>query len=283
MLPKHFFENFFQGKQENKLFVCMPFPNEEVDPERKFDNKFKQIKDISMNSLGDKYIFKDVIRTKEEWAVGDLSEEIFNGIAHSKILLFDLSDDPKYKDPNEVNPNVVYELGVALTFRSKEDILVIREKSERYLSDLPFDINHLKIQEYTDIEEIKDFLIYCLDHQEKYKERILAGVHRAVDDIGFFVIKNLAPIYNGKNLYGGEHFNVPGVYMELLKTQTSALLKPFIEEVRSSVLRLLDLGIVRSQARYKDGNILEYAYYFTDLGLAVAEYMKRWDGSGPLL
>lgn len=257
----------------------MPFPSKESDPEGKFDTKFLKIGEISRN-LGEGYNFDDVIRTKEEWATGDLTEEIFNGIAHSKMLLFDLSDDPKYKDPKEVNPNVVYELGVALTFRSKEDILVIREKSERCFTDLPFDINHLKIQEYTDIEKIKDFLTYRLDHQEKYKERVLSGVHRAMDGIGGFIIKNHAT----KNNYKGEPFNVPGVYvyMELLQTQTTALVKPSLEEIRSSVFRLLDLGIVRSQFRFKD-NIFEYNYYFTELGIEIAKYMESNSGSGRLL
>ncbi len=124
---------------------------------------------------------------------------------------------------------------------------------------------------------LKNLLINRLDHREKYKERVLSGVHRAVDDIGFFVIEKFSPM---QNKYG---FNVPRVYIELLEMQTSAPLKPSIEEVRSSFLHLLDLGIIRSQARNKDKNILTYNYYFTDLGLAVAEYMKRWDGSGPLL
>lgn len=275
MLPKHFFENFFQGKQENKLFVCMPFDDS-------LDSKFNIIKKIAEEDLGDKYKFEEVIRTKEEWAAGDLTEEIFNGIAHSKILLFDLSDDPKYENNlKEVSPNVTYELGVALTFRSKEDILLIRKDSERPIEDLPFDINHLPIRKYEDLKNndwLKNLLINRLDHREKYKERVLSGVHRAMDDIGGFIIRNHAT----KNNYKGEPFNVPSVYKELLQTQTSALLKPSIEEVRSSVLRLLDLGIVRSQFRYKD-NIFEYNYYFTELGIEVAKYMERWDGSGPLL
>jgi len=67
---------FFQGEQENQLFICMPFPDKEIDLEGKFDAKFQKIRKISTSSLGERYNFKDVIRIKEEWVTNPYKWQI---------------------------------------------------------------------------------------------------------------------------------------------------------------------------------------------------------------
>jgi len=116
MYAKFFFERFWAGDQRNELFVCMPFHDS-------FDNKFRNIVSPSAQRAG----FEKAERVKEDWEANVITDRIFDGIANSKMILFDLADDPKSpcQFSKQINGNVLYELGVANSIREPEDILLI--------------------------------------------------------------------------------------------------------------------------------------------------------------
>jgi len=98
MYPKHFVESFWESEQKNQLFVVMAFDGLE-------DTKFKII-DTAAKALG----FENAFRVGLETEANSITDRILDSIANSKMIIFDLSADSR---TNEINPNVLYELGIA--------------------------------------------------------------------------------------------------------------------------------------------------------------------------
>src|SRR3989344_7008502 len=134
MYPKHFFERFWEAEQKNQLFVGISF-------DESINNNFDII-DNAVKSLG----FEKAFRVGLETEANSINDRIFDAIANSKMLLFDLSDD---KRTNQINLNVIYELGIANAIREPFDIVLIRRKTESELK-LPFDIQGLHINLFDD-------------------------------------------------------------------------------------------------------------------------------------
>lgn len=238
MYAKFFFERFWAGDQRNELFVCMPFHDS-------FDMKFRDIINPSAKKAG----FDKAERVKEDWAANVITDRIFDGIANSKMLLFDLTDDPKspcqyYK---QVNVNVLYELGVANVIREQEDIVLIREKSS---AKIPFDISGLNINIYEGelkIDWLSEKLTKALEGQKWYMSKRVDAAAKSIDEIALYIMYEIGRRPKGKN-----HFNVVG--------------RP--PEVKMSVLRLIDLGILWFASGI-DEKGLEHAYRWTPFGLEV--------------
>jgi len=239
MYPKIFFENFWDNKQRNELFVCMPFDN-------LFDEKFEKIR------LAAKYLgFEDAKMVKEDWAANEITDKIIDGIANSKTLLFDLSDDPNYPLPNE---NVLYELGIATAVRESNDILLIREGNEKDLGKVPFDVRGLIINFHTKnnftSEWFGEKLKKVVENQKWYKSRRTIKTSQLLDEFGLILV----------NKFGLErqHFNTHNLSME--------------EKI--SALRLLDIGLIWFAVEIKD-NRIEWAYHWTDFGYEVAKILEE--------
>jgi len=261
MLPKNFFENHFLGEQKNELFVALA-------SDGSFNEKYEKMKSVIMNL--DKYSFKGIFCVQNDLITDDNTFKIFDAIAHSRMLLFDLSDDLRFKDKKEINTNVIYELGVALTFRDKRDCVLIRKK-DRPIEELPFDIKHLTINEYENLAEpwLKELLINAIKSQLSYKEIILEGIARTIDEIGYSIIKFWAL----PNPSEKRHFNILSMTNFLNQTLPGRELTK--EEVRSSVHRFLDLGIVTMRAEDKTPNVFETAYHWTSFGKKILEFIKE--------
>ena len=240
MYPKLFIENFWLSDQEDRLFVCMPFGGA-------FDAKFKEI----IEPVGKK-LFKEVKRSDTSYAANDIPHQILDGIANSKMLLFDLSD--QRASERKINDNVLYELGIATTIRDKEDILLIREGDRINPAEFPFDIRSLNIIPHGKrfkkkwLEKILDQL---LEEQSWIKNKRIETASRSIDGEGLELMYKF-----GRLPKGYDHFN----------TRTMRI------EYKVSVLRLLDLGIISCESVcYKRG--YEYAYHWTSFGRAVMQYL----------
>lgn len=237
MNTRIFLENFWASEQKNELFVCMPFHN-------KLKTKFVVIDKIA-KELG----FDKAVKVDQKVESNSILFDILDGIANSKVLLFDLSEDPKFSEVRDVkfskiNENVLYELGVAITAREPNDILLIREKSSN--SVLPFDITDTRINFYEgEINEewLKAKLKLILDEQKWYLSRRIKTVIRSIDSSALKVIWKFV-------LEDCDHYNDE----DLLVNEKLGL------------TRLIDLGIIFF-AHGKAGT--EYAYYWTELGKQV--------------
>jgi hypothetical protein len=242
MYPKFFFERFSAADQRNELFVCMPFHDS-------FDDKFRNIIDPSAKTAG----FDKADRVKEDWKANVITDRIFDGIANSKMLFFDLTDDPKSpcQYSKQVNGNVLYELGVATAIREPEDIVLIREKSS---VKIPFDISGLNINIYTgefNIDWLSEKLTEALEGQKWYMSKRVDTAAKSIDDIAFNIMYEIGRLPEGKN-----HFNIVG--------------RPL--EFKISVLRLIDLGILWFASAINEKG-REHAYRWTPFGLEVIKHL----------
>src|SRR3989344_6371204 len=153
MYPKHFFERFWESEQKNQLFVGLPFDNE-------VNNTFNVINETA-KELG----FEKAFRVGLETEANSINDRIFDAIANSKILIFDLSDDTR---TGQINHNVIYELGIANAIREPFDIVLIKKQNKDKLK-LPFDIQGLHINFFEDKiteEFIKNIIDSTMQNQQ---------------------------------------------------------------------------------------------------------------------
>lgn len=244
MYVKHFFERFWDSKREEKLFVCMPFDNS-------LDAKFNDVIIPAAKLVG-----LEATRVKEDKIADVITTKIFNGIANAKLLLFDLSDDPKCpgEQSKQVNGNVLYELGIANSFREPQDIILIREKSH---NRLPFDVSGMRYVEYDSltVDELAKLMKDVLTQQEWYKSKQVKAVAEAIDEISVLLMFDL-----GRRPDGHNHFST----------------LDFDEKIRASfkasVARLVDLGILKFCTEAPKNP--EYcAYHWTQFGLEVMKHL----------
>ncbi len=240
MYAKFFFERFWEGEQKNELFICMPF-------HVSFDGKFDKI-NIGAKKVG----FDKAVRVKEDCDANVITDKIFDGIANSKMLLFDLSDDPKSpENSKQANVNVLYELGIANAIREPQDILLIRESSS---GKIPFDVSGMTINEHQGdltTEWLADELKTALENQEWHKSKRVQAAAKSIDG------EALELMYNyGRNPEDFNHFHTTGVPAE----------------VKMSVLRLMDLGILWF-ASVCEGEYREHAFRWTPFGHEVMKYL----------
>jgi len=244
MYAKFFFEKFWEGEQRNELFVCMPFDDS-------LDAKFHEVIDVGAQEIG----FDRAVRVKEDWKPDVITDKIFDGIANSKMLLFDLSDDPKApcQHSRQANLNVLYELGISNALREPEDILLIRERSS---SKLPFDISGMTINEYEKDLKVKwliERLSKAIEDQKWYKSKRVKAAAVSIDEFSLEIMH-----VHGSRPESKKHFHT----------------KDWPSEKKMSVLRLMDLGILWFASQTYSRGAYEYAYRWTSFGCEVMKHLE---------
>ncbi len=245
MYVKSFFEKGWENEQRNELFVCMPFHDS-------LDNKFNNIIRKAAKKTG----FKDAVRVKENKISDVITTKIFDGIANSKMLLFDLSDDPKFPCDisKQVNGNVLYELGIANSFREPQDIILIRDKKS---NKLPFDISSMTYIEYSDedtelLNKLTNTLVEILKQQDRSKSKLIKSIIQSLNELAIELMYRF-----GRNPDGWRHF--------------SSVKMPI--EFKDTVARLVDLGILKFDCKCK-GEYREHAYHWTSLGYEIMKALN---------
>jgi hypothetical protein len=197
MYPKFFFERFWEGEQRNELFVCMPFHNA-------FDSRFNEIMKPAAIKPDD-----DAVRVKEDTQGNVVMDKILNGIANSKMILVDLTDDPK--SVGHVNGNVLYEAGIAHAMREPSAIVMIRDQDP---SKADFDVRGMTINQSKGGELTEEWLSNLLsislkNHNWSESKRVKAAAE-SIDDIGLSLIWGI-----GRRPKDCNHFNNLVLYQKL--------------------------------------------------------------------
>ena len=251
MSHKVFIEHFWETEQENILYVFMPF-------DKSFDEKYKVI-EAAAAIAG--FNGKAAERVDKTVQADPIYMKIIHKIANSKTLLFDLSDDPEVPCgcKKHANSNVIWELGVALSIREQQDIVIIKEKSN---SELPFNILQISRYEYNKSEFTKEWLAEilknALEAQKWYGSKRVRAVAQSLDPLSIQLIQD-----RGRFPVGNSHFGFNQI-------NTDAII---------SISKLIDLGMLRFNWAVKDENSSpEYSYDWTPFGRAVMELkgIKPW-------
>lgn len=106
--------------------------------------------------------------------------DIMTGIIECKLVLFEIS--PMDSKTDVRNPNVMYELGLAHTWRNKEEVIIIRDDN----GGLSFDIQSMGVINYninylhSAIDEIKKTILFRLQEIEKSQKSM---VRRAAESL----------------------------------------------------------------------------------------------------
>jgi hypothetical protein len=146
MHPRTFLEGYWRLDIKYQVFVAMPFG----EP---FDKHFSKIFKPAIEGVqvtvsekeNDKNIHKlSAYRVDNSKSGDSILTEIMDGIAHSLLILADLSEVGHWiKSPTEINGtpngNVMYEVGLALAIRQQPEVILVRDKNN--ISKLLFDVS----------------------------------------------------------------------------------------------------------------------------------------------
>ena len=166
MFPKKFWNEFRLSAWSNEIFVGMWFDGDNI--KKRYENIILQA--INKTSLTPRFL-KNIL-------TGDsIPSDIMKGIVECKLVLFDISPmlDMKIQDNYIRNSNVMFELGLACTWRNAEEIIITRDDDGR----LPTDIQHIGVLKYDTknetqaIEEIHKTIVFRLNQVEKIQKSIV--------------------------------------------------------------------------------------------------------------
>ncbi len=250
-LAKKYYETEWRGNQErNEIFVAMP-QDEKAGNYVDFKNRFDALK-----SLADGLKIP-VVLSGFPPNDGTIMDKIFDYLANSKFLIFDLSNDSRYNSPN---PNVMYELGIAVTIRQPEDIIILKanNKSNSELW-LPFDVKDIHVIDADIASKMVEEIKIAIENQQKARNRLISKVSKTLDHGCLWLMKNY-----GTEPHGFSHMN-----SQTIQEQCPELLRPLIH---ASLSKLLELGLVETNTAVdQQKDWLEYAYWWTPFSERVME------------
>lgn len=239
MYPKLFHETFMEGSPRDEIFVCMPF-------HKSLHKKFETIK-----AAGEDIIPKlKANRVDYDPASNDQTHKIFDGILNSRLVLFDLSDDP---ETSNININVIYELGFATSVRAPQSLLLIRDKTSN--SKYPFNVANLPYVPHDiplETDWVKNLFVKALENKEIYNNRIIKIAARSIDEVGFTLMTEFGRLGEGNDNFG------------LINCSSQQKMAAF---------RLMDLHILWFAVEPHNGNF-GYSCHWTTFGREVMRYLK---------
>jgi hypothetical protein len=247
--PQAFLKTFWRLELRPQVFVAMSFASQYQD---RFDNVVAPaIRSIQVGGVRLVPYRVDLSKTGDS-----ILTEIVDGIAHSQLVLADLSTlgkDSVTGIPYR-NGNVLYEVGIALACRHPSEVLLVRDDEDRFLFDVS-SVPHVKI-DFTDkaaaVDRLRDELL------ARFRERSLvndARIELAIAGLSndeAAMLKSIAEQAPGSVFGRRETGNVDFFAM-------------------ASIPRLLDKQLIRVVGQFEEGHP---AYSTTPLGRVVANQIK---------
>jgi hypothetical protein len=237
MYPKHFMEQFWTGELNNKLFVAMSF-------HPSFASRFLDIIDPSAKDAG----FACAYRADEGRDSNAITTKIIDGIANSRMVLCDLSDEVQ----GHVNGNVLYETGIAQAIREPHSVVLIRDQDPE---EADFDVRGFKINRPPEGKLTKPWLVGILKDAlgeiDWSRSKRIEAIAHSLDD-GCLMLIDIF----GRNPDNYNHFHLDTAQIEL----------------RLAAQRLVDLGILWF-ATARKVRPREHAYRWTSLAKDLMKYL----------
>lgn len=249
MYPQTFLRTFWQLELRPQVFVAMSFAPQYTD---RFDKVIAPaISDITVENcvLSPKRV--DISKNGDS-----ILTEISDGIAHSRLILADVSSIGKDSVTGQPyrNANVLYEVGLALACRHSSEVLLVRDDEDKFLFDVST-IPHRKI-DFTDTETARKVLTEeLLGRLREQKYQLDARIRIAIDSLSAEEIVLLKQMnkYDATTVWGREVMGIASWYS--LATQ-----------------RLLDKRIIRLAGEFEGDRP---AFRFTSLGFVVHQLVNH--------
>ncbi len=244
MYPCDYFEKYWRPEIREEVFVAMPFHDE-----------FCPIWNDGIRPAIDDDIPGPINARRVDATIlsGSIITDILDGIAHSKLVLADISVATTGKWAGQRNANVMYEVGLAHAVRQSTEILLIRSDNE----PINFDVSHINIHNYDpeDIEAARSKINHLVNDLLKQIEQ----------EKSLMVTKAIDGLDSDSIHYIKEY----GVHGPFLGPEPKTMGEQLISITNKAALaRLQHLGIIKCHVQQGSSTP---AYNLTDFGKAVAK------------
>lgn len=246
MYPREFFDTYWRPEIRNEVFVAMPFHDE-----------FTPVWKEAIQPAVDHDVAGGLQARRVDATVlsGSIITDILDGIAHSKLVLADVSVAREGKWQGQRNGNVMYEVGLAHAIRQTSEILLVRSDGE----PINFDVAHINIRQY-DRDDLRAARLaisqFVRDLLRQIQQAKALKVTLAVDMLDASAIRYMSE-FATKGPFAGPDPKTMGE--ELIAISN-----------RAALSRLQQLGIVRCAM----ANVAKPIFSLTPFGQAVAKRLR---------
>jgi hypothetical protein len=248
--PQLFLRTFWRTELRPQVFVAMSFAGA-------YESRFEDVIAPAVRRLSVDGRELEPHRVDLSKTGDSILTEIMDGIAHSQLVLADVSvvGRDAVTGLGFRNGNVMYEVGLALACRDSAEVLLVRDDQDRFLFDVST-IPHLNVNfaaKDAAVNAIHEALQARLREQNYLRD---ARVQLAIAGLSTHEAQELKELAK---------LPVTAVWGPRGDTMATLLL------TIASVPRLLDKGLLRLAGQFTEGHS---AYELTQLGRVVAEYVR---------
>ena len=242
MHPRDFLDSYWRTGVRDSAFIAMPFHSE-----------FSPIWDDALRPAIEQDLRPSLKAERVDASIlsGSIIMEILDGIAHSRVVVADISIAQEGGWKGQRNGNVMYEVGIAHACRQSTEVLLLRSDSE----DINFDLAGIRVHSYdrSDVAATRErFARLIADTLDQIDHTKGLQVQKAVDALDADALKFIKSWGKSSCFHGPE----PGNMGEVLISITKA----------AALSRLQSLGIVRCEPAHPSG---KPAFFWTEFGKAI--------------
>jgi hypothetical protein len=249
MHPNAFLQTYWRLDLQPKIFVAMSFAPA-------YEQRFQKIFKPAIESITISGTKLSAYRVDNSKTGDSILTDILNGIAHSQMVLADVSAVGRDSVSGEAyrNGNVMYEIGLALACRQTQEVILIRDDKEKFLFDVST-IPHMHL-DFGNPENAKQQLHEELKARLRDRNFFLdARVEIAISQLSAEEVKLL------KTTFGYTRDTAWGHQLIGLSNWNSI-----------ATSRLLDKQIIHIAGEFSNENT---AFMFTDLGWIIQQRLKN--------
>ena len=254
MHPNAFLKSLWRAELRPEIFVAMSF-------ETRYESRFLNIFQPAIEAIEVDGVKLKANRVDESKRGDSIITEIIDGIAHSQLVLADVStigrdavDGKPYR-----NGNVLYEVGVALACRQSSEVLLVRDDYDKLLFDTST-IPH-KTMNLTDAKAAKkilqELLIQRLKERDLLEDARLEMTASSLTPDEIILLKMFAHVSSDEAWYLKNYVNL---------------------QARSGISGLLrkQMATLAGQVDTDDPELEEGtpAYHWTAFGIRLAQVVK---------
>jgi hypothetical protein len=252
MHPNAYLKAFWRTETLDQIFVAMSF-------ESRFEDRFNNVIKPAIESEPVQGKQLRAHRVDNSKTGDSILTEIIHGIAHSRLILADVSviDEGRYTQVPIRNANVMYEVGIALACRSPSDCLIVRDDTKKLLFDVS-SIPHMTIDfsdEHTAQQQLRQAIEARLSESDLTSDARIRIAAQTLTQAEIVILNVLAKL--GPNESSG-----------LTHPNSGQVSIPIAQGIQS----LFEKGCIKAVGVQDDTGIVQYA--LNPFGCALAQHAK---------